>query len=234
MKLLLLSIYILTGAELAFSQAAADSMIRIHSTIASISPDSVNRKQDTTTLNEELRKVVVTVDPSQANDACITLIRKSKLIYEPNGSTEYQITPDTVGMWTAPLSLSLALGAYDLVIRKEGFKGFVKKARIAKDQNDSIAIEMYSFEYLQHKREQWRTVKWISAGVAVAAVVVSYYVHNRIDTYKNEYDNAVSPSDIQDKRNSINSSRSYYRISSGVAFTGIGGFGISWFIENLF
>jgi hypothetical protein len=230
MKTLFLLIGIIAVTESSPSQSVNDSRKRID-TINTVAPvDSVKWKQDTTAF----REVIIIVNPKEASDASITVIQKSKIIIQQNGSSEYQIIPDTVGMWNAPLSKYLTLGNYDFIIKKEGFKSILEEIKVAKKQKDSISIKMYSFEYLQHKREQWRTVKWISAAAAVGAGVASYYFHNRINTYKNEYDNATSPFVIQDKRDSMNRSRAYYRISSGIAFIAIGGFAVSWLIERTY
>jgi len=196
-------------------------------------PDSFGNNKIINTVKVDSGRIIITVDPLEANDAHIMLIQKSQIKVDSFSSTTHAIIPDTLGIWNAPLALQLSLGGYSIVLHKEGFKEVVKEYKF-KNNWDSISIEMFSLAYLKHKREQWRSVKWISGGVAFVAGVASYYFHNRISTYKEEYEGATSPSVIQDKRDRMNSSRSYYRISSDISFTAIGSFSISWFIENLY
>ena len=232
MKVFFLLLCVCIEADVTLCQAVVESIKSIDSTTAIVPSDSVRRKQGTAALKEERRELAVTVYPREANDASITVIRTSKLRFLPNVSTEYECPPDTVARLTLPLSIYLALGNYDLLIKKEGFKSVLQKTRIAKKQKDSIAIEMYSLDYLQHKNEQWSTVKWTAAGIAMAMGVATYCIHAKIQTLQNEYDDALSSSVIEDKRNHIARYQHYYTISSAATFTFIGGFGLSWMIQD--
>ncbi|MGA7160222.1 MAG: hypothetical protein WBZ48_04415 [Bacteroidota bacterium] len=244
MKILLSTIiYLLVNIEISFTMTPNDPKnvaqnVSQYDTIASeaiilgkASADSNDRNRSIDSAKLDSGEVVITVSPAEANDASIMLIRKNKIEVNSHSISTYPFEPDTIGQWNAPLSLRLSLGIYDIILRKDGFKAAITERTFTQNR-DSIPIEMFSLTYLQHKHDQWRTANWICAGVAAVAGIASYYFHNRIDAYKNEYDTAVSLSVIQDKRDSLSRNRAYYRISSGIAFTSIGCFAVTWLIEN--
>jgi hypothetical protein len=179
-------------------------------------------------------RINIIVKPAEANNASIILIQNSRTKVHSFGGLESQpIDLDTVGIWKAPLSIQMSFGDYNMVLHKEGFEDLVKKYRFIKN-NDSISLEMISFEYLQHKREQYRSYKWISAGIFIVAGITSYYFYNRVKTYQNEYNEAVTSDVIHDKRDQIDRNRRYYKISSGITLAALGGFVVFWSIELSF
>jgi hypothetical protein len=180
-------------------------------------------------------KIYISVFPPEASDADLTVIQNKILYYKPGMEMNSDLPiPDTIGIWKAPLSILLYEGDYDVISRKDGFRTEIQRLSLRRNLSDKMSIDMKSLPYLQSKRKQWNTVKWISAGIAIGAGIASYYIHTKIVTFKNEYNNAVSLSVIQDKRNKINQSQGYYQISSVVSFTALGGFGLSWFIEGAY
>jgi hypothetical protein len=175
--------------------------------------------------------IIITVNPVEANDATIMLIQKSRtIVYPSGGRTSRPIDFDTLGIWKAPLSIQMSFGDYNIISHKEGFKDLARSFRFIKN-NDSISIEMISFAYLQHKREQFRSYKWISAGFSIVAGIASYYFYNRVKTYEDEYNEAVSSEVIQDKKAQMDRYRKYYKISSGSTFAALGGFAVFWSFE---
>jgi hypothetical protein len=198
---------------------------------AKIKPNVEDAKHPSNSFKIDTGKVSIIVNPNEANDAMITIIQKSKMEIEPNIVSIYSITPDTLGIYQAPFSRCLSLGNYDIIVSKTGFKDELKKILFNKNQNN-VLIEMVSLEYLQVKREQWSKYKWICAAVAVGAGVSSYYFHQKIETYKDEYNSTTSTAIAQEKRDLIARYQGYYRLSSAISFTFIGGFGISWLIQS--
>ena len=181
----------------------------------------------------EIGEVTVTVNPQEARDATVTFIQKSKWKFNQILSLHIRLFLILSAMWKAPLSTYLFLGNYDIILNKEGFKDVLKKIVINKSQNN-ISIDMLSLAYLQAKRDQWRTYKWISAAVAVGAGVASYYFKDRIDTYADEYKKAISPAVALDKRRNVVMNQSFYKISSAITFISIGCFTVSWIIESTY
>jgi hypothetical protein len=128
----------------------------------------------------------------------------------------------------------LARGNYDIVARNQGFRAVLRKLEIGEKLKDSLAIEMYSLEYLRHRREQWNTAKWVSAGATVVAGIATYYFSNRINVYTDRYNSAIALDVINDSRDKIHANQSYFHTSSAITLTTAGGFLISWLVESLY
>jgi predicted cobalt transporter CbtA len=93
---------------------------------------------------------------------------------------------------------------------------------------------MVPLTYIQRKKEQWRTIKWICAVVATSGGVAMLYFHHRENVSLREYNNAISPDVINEKRTSTANNRNYSNISSVVAITGVCGFTVSWIVGTLY
>jgi hypothetical protein len=142
MRIFLLSLYVIISSDLAFSmiQIAIDT---------SISSDSVDRKH--------IVKTTIKVNPVEATDATITLIQKSIVESLPGiYSNSYLTIPDTIGTWKAPLQLFLAEGDYTVIAKKEGYKETIKSVAIRKNANNDISIDIFSFAYIQNKKDTWK------------------------------------------------------------------------------
>ncbi len=186
--------------------------------------------------NEEAKeynwKVRIVVVPEKASNALITIVKTTKILEGRNTEEIETITPDTLGIWPAPLDINLSSGNYNLVANKEGFKEELETIEIKQNKVDEIKIKILSNAYLESMRTRWNKIKWINAAVALGAGLAAYYFHNKTINYQEQYNNAISPNDIQDKRNNLIRMRSYFSISSGIAITALGGFGISWLIQQ--
>ncbi len=231
MRTLLLLICFIAGPESILSQTNIPA-VKTDSTARIASRDSGGTKQDTAAIRNDEREIAIAVSPAAASDASIMIIRMSRIVLDPVSKTTYWGTPDTLGMWSAPYSTSLMLGNYEVVVRKEGFRQVLKSIEIAERQKYSLPIEMLSLEYLRQKRTQWRTYTWISGAIAAAAGMATLYFQGRMHTYKSEYDNAISPEVILEKRDSLSRSRSSYRISCGIAFAAVGCSVVLWLITS--
>jgi hypothetical protein len=193
--------------------------------------DSVGINQTGNMTSVDSTRVIITVEPVEANDADVTLIMEEKAKVYRNAMRLTQVGPDTLGKWNAPLSLMIARGFYDIVLHKEGFRDIIETMHQFTRKRDSLSITMVSFASIEQRRELFGNIKWISAGIAVAASAVSLYFYEKLKTREQEYNNATSPDVIQEKRNSIEANRRNYRISTGVVGAGIAGFGVSWVVE---
>ncbi len=90
---------------------------------------------------------------------------------------------------------------------------------------------MLSLKELQEKQQYWGTIRWISSGVTIAAGVAALYFNSRINSLKKDYDNATSQEIINEKRSSTEKNKSLYRTFTGITFTGLTGFAVSWLIQ---
>jgi len=196
--------------------------------------DSCHMKQTTDTSSKVFRAIRVMVTPGGVSDASITIIRKGTINIQASYTAVTGITPDTLGIWTPPLSMCLSLGIYDVVAIREGYKKAVKEIEINQKQKYDIFLDMKSLEYLRNKREQWATYKWISAVIFAGSGASSFYFKNRITKYADEYHSAMSTDVIQESRNRVHTNQSNYRIFSTVAFSALGTFAFSWLIESIY
>ena len=87
-----------------------------------IGSDTTLTKTDSTVAKEFRRKVDINVIPSEASDASILIIKKTKIEIGENYKSRFDIIPDTIGIWKAPLSINLFTGGYDIIANKKGFK----------------------------------------------------------------------------------------------------------------
>ncbi|HVN47935.1 MAG TPA: hypothetical protein VMU30_03840 [Bacteroidota bacterium] len=186
------------------------------------------------TVASKKQAISIYVAPQAASNAVITVVQKSKFILYEYGSSEYEISPDTVRKQPAPLRFSFPLGNYDFIVSKEGFRTIIHNMTLGKDKCDSVLVDMNSFEYLRYKYNQWGSIKWTNAGLAACAGIISYFLHSKIESLKQEYNTALSQSVADDKRSAIAKYQNYYTISSSVTFTFIGAFGLSWAIQGTY
>lgn len=183
----------------------------------------------------ELKRITVNVDPNEAREAFLTVIKLSDIVVRPDYKATYWYpSPDTLGVWNAPLNITLFAGNYEFIASAKGFKDKMEEVEVGNKNEGRFRIKMLSLNYLKKKRSRWRTIRWISGVITLAAGAASYYFYNRIKTSQDKYNNAVSPDVINDERSRINSARIEYQISSGIAFTALGGFTASWLIELSF
>lgn len=194
-------------------------------------PDTGKTTPEYLQQREHIGKVNIIVVPKEASNASIAIIKTTKILTGPSTKAIYTISPDTIGIRSAPLTIDLASGDYNIVASKQGFRKELKSIEINQKKIYKMKIQLFSLVYLHQKRAQWNKIKWISAAIAFGTGLAAYYFHSRIDTYQKQYNNAISPSSIQNARNSINENRSFLRISSGIAFTALGSFGITWLIQ---
>ncbi len=230
MKLYIIIIFLTFDINCLFGQTAVDSVRKANSAITITSHDSANTQQDTVE-KEYIRKVNIKVNREEPKDASIFIIRTSKITFAPNMERIEPIQPDTLGKFDSPVSINLYSGDYDIVATKTGFRNELERIRVGESFKNNIQINMFSLDYLNYKRKQWNTTKWISAAVAVGAGIASYYFDQRINTLRNEYVNAYTTGVIQDKRDAISKNQQYYKICSTIGFAAFAGFGISWMIE---
>jgi hypothetical protein len=246
-KIHLFLFFIIGGLELAASepkeirsdsisnQAQGNMIAKIDSSTINTGADNASVTRIDTCLGQKAEEVSIKVDPKEAGDATIVVVRKSVFYLIKDGSACYNLeVPDTLGMWKAPLNIPLFGGDYDLIAKKEGFREAIKEISLSRNREKNFSIDLVSIPFLQEKRFQWSTIKWISGAVAAASSALSYYFNSRINAYTTEYSNAVLPDVIQDKRNKIDRSQRYFSVSTTIAFTAWGGFGLSWIIEKLY
>lgn len=232
MRIILVSIIFFIQINFLYCQAESDTVKHTHSNLKIAETDTGNVKIKAINDGKELnRKVLIKTSPEEASVASVTIIKTSRIHYGEFFKTTDKIEPDTLGTWITPNNISLLSGDYEFVADKKGFREELVNIQVGKAEEYNINIEMTSLAEVQHIRNQWNTAKWISAAVAIGAGLASYYFNNKINSYYNEYNSATSSDVIQDKRNSIDRMRKYYRISSGLTFAALGGFGISWIIE---
>jgi hypothetical protein len=193
----------------------------------------VKLKQTGNVYTQRSGEINITVNPHEAGDAVLMIIQKD-IVYGQSGAdiTSDLPNPDTIGTWYAPLKFLLYEGNYNIIAKEDGFRDEMQRVVVRSNAPKNISINMYSFSYLQQKNAQWNTVKWICAAAAVGSGIASYFIHAKRETLLNEYNNAMSQSVINDKRNSISQYRRYYTISTAMTFTFIGGFGVSWLIQD--
>jgi hypothetical protein len=177
----------------------------------------------------------IIIIPAEANNAEITVIRKSIIESKLNeaGYSSEAITPDTIAIEYAPASLFLPLGDYDIITNKEGFKTFRGEFALSKPGKIDIPIELISIAYLKEKQEQFRMYKWISLGTAVLAGLSSYYFNGKVHTYNDENNHSLSVGGTVNSRNKIIDNQNYYKISTSISFTAISCFFISWIFEGI-
>jgi hypothetical protein len=205
------------------------TMSASHSTTV-VSTDSVH---STTEIKIDSGLVLITVSPQEASDATIRLVQKTKMEITPHVINSTPIPFDTIGSWNAPLSMQISLGNYTMLLHKGGFRDVLLEHRFNKVR-DSMSIEMYSFQFLEHRRAQWSTVKWISAAIAVGSGLASYYFNDRINHYSSVYNNATVSSDIEAARENIHDHQRNYKVSTTISFTSLGAALISWFVQSLY
>lgn len=172
--------------------------------------------------------VTITVDSSGGGGVDIMLILKKKATVLPNATFLTAVNPDTLGTWSAPLLRLVPSGFYDLLLHKAGFKDIMRRGYPLTGKQDSLSIP---FASLQHQRELFGTLKWVSAGIAVAAAGASFYLYHRIRTLEREYNDAVSPDVTRDKHSSIDVNRHNYNIATVVAGAATAGFIFFWAVE---
>ncbi|MGA3287357.1 MAG: hypothetical protein ABSD46_08020 [Bacteroidota bacterium] len=214
------------------NQIIPDTSRKVDSTFAISTTDSSKGKQDGQTLLQNMSKVDITVQPEEARDAEILILQKIDIEKKIGNDITIMTSNDTLDRQAAPLSTYLSFGDYNFVAKKKGFKDAVKTVLLRDASEYYISIDMIALSYLQNKREEWGIYKWICAAVAVGAGAATYYFHEKIQTYKNDYDNSTSAAMAQEKRDNITKYQGYYKLSSAITFTFIGGFGISWRIQS--
>jgi hypothetical protein len=196
--------------------------------------DSCSLKYSVDSSDIASREVNIIVSPQEVSNATITIIKNGAIENQPSYTVITSIIPDTIGVCRAPLSIYLTLGRYEFIANKDGYRNAMKEIEINRKIKYGISLKMDSFEYLQQKREQWGTYKWISAAIAVGAGIATYYCKDRIDKYKDEYNNATSIISAKEKRVTVEDYQRYYTLSSATTLTFIGGFGISWLIQSIY
>jgi hypothetical protein len=234
MKTHILLILLIAATNLSFSQPVTKLAEKDSTLLIIPLPGRAIVGKDTSATGKNIKKVFVEVNTAEASNAAITIVQKSKVDVEPDYFTVEEISPDTLGSWSAPLMIKLPLGDYDIVADKEGFRKVLLNIKVDERKEYDIPIKMFSLIYLKQKREEWKTIKWISAAVAAGAGLAAYYFNSRINTYQNDYNNASSASVILDKRDRINKTRPLYKASSGIGFGALGCFAVSWLIELSF
>ena len=200
------------------------STITIQNTYENVGQDSAFKEADAT--------LTVYVNPSDAKDASVDIIKKSKILFNKGSKLTDPIMPDSLGTWTAPFSIKLNTGnIYILITNKKGFRKEITDLTLDNIMEREITIDLQSLQEIQHKQKYWRTIKWISAAVSIGAGLATYYYDKKINTLKNEYDNSASSEVILAKREKIDSNKSMYKLFSGIALTGLTAVAVSWVVE---
>ncbi len=171
---------------------------------------------------------IVTVDSRDDGNVSIMLVMRKKAEVYQNAMSLTSVKPDTLGTWKPPLIRLVPTGIYDILLQKEGFKNIEKRGYAFAKNRDSLS---FSFTSLQRRRQLFGTLKWISAGIAVAAAAASIYLHQRVRIYEQEYQGAVSPDVILGLRSKIDRGRTDYRASSSILGPAFAAFAVFWVIE---
>jgi hypothetical protein len=225
MKSLINLLFVIIEINISLGQTKFDSVaIKLFS----------KNKQDTVNVIEPQRRLTIIVGPEGASNAFVTMIRKTKISIDQYVSIDSQIKPDTIGTMTAPVTSRFSLGKYEINVRKEGFKDIIQNIIINEKQRDSLVINMCTLEYIFRKEQQWRTIKWINAGITVASAIGLFYINNKINTSMDDYNQSTSTEFLKGKRYLIKQNQLYFKITSAIGITGIFGFALSWQIESLY
>jgi len=171
---------------------------------------------------------IVTVDSLDDGGVSVMLVMRKRAKVFPGSISLTTINPDTLGTWKPPLVHLVPTGFYDILLHKEGFKDIIKRGHALTNRRDSLS---FSFTSLQHQREVFGTLKWISAGVALVAAGASLYLHQRTTTYEQQYNDAVDPAEISELRDKIDQSRSLYKVTSAMIIPAIAVSVIFWVVE---
>jgi hypothetical protein len=199
-------------------------------TVVHFLPDSVGSAP---AVDSSFNTYTILLSPPEASRATVSIIQTSTIEFQPGVETTYPITPDTLGRWPAPLRIALFPGDFTFVARNEGYRETTSSVRSGKGLGRQfiVPMELLSFEYLQGKREQWSTYKWISAGVCVLAGAATFYLDQHINDLVHEYNNTTSPDVAHELRGKIDTQQTLYSIFSGVAFVALGSTIVSWIVE---
>lgn len=237
MKLVLWVPCVFIGIASAFASTSAADDIPVQqgsqmSTPADTSLVTVT-KNDTVKSNEtaDSSLVAITVDSVEGDNVDITLILKKKTKVYSGALLLFPVNPDTIGTLNAPLIRIVPSGFYDILLHKEGFKDITRTMYPFTEKRDSLFIP---FASIQRRRELFGTLKWISAGIAVAATAAALFIRHRITATEMEYNDATSTDVIKDKRSTIEVNRNNYKIATSVIGIAGAGFALCWGIELSF
>ncbi len=176
----------------------------------------------------------ISVLPVEAADAAVAVEKRSTIEILPNAITTYWILPELLGTWEAPVTLFLPAGNYRIVATKPGYKPVWRMVALVDSLQRPLSLSMLSRADLERVREQWSTCKWVSAAVATAAGIATLYFHERISSYRNEYDNALLPALAEVNRNHVTTYQSLFHVSSTIACAAVAGFLVAWFLEAVY
>lgn len=173
-------------------------------------------------------QAIITVDSLDERDVSIMLVMRKRAKVFPGSMSLTTINPDTLGVWKPPLVHLVPTGFYDILLHKEGLKDIIKRGHALTNRRDSLS---FSFTSLQHQREVFGTLKWVSAGIGLVAAGASLYLHQRIRTNEKRYNDAVDPGAISDVRDKIDRGRNLYKVTSGTIGPAIAASAIFWVVE---
>ena len=228
MKLIIISLFI-SSTMLAQSLDFTEYNI-----VRNVNPDSsysanISKKS---VIRADSSETLITISPEGAINANVTLIKRSEVIPSQGpGYAERVIVPDTMVIQKAPVLKLLSLGQYDIIVNKEKYKSY-KGSFVLLKADTKIGISLIPYSYIDMKKSEWSKFKWISAGIAVIAGITAVCFKNRLHSYISDYKNAVTYDATIESHNKIVNYQTLYKISSGLSFSAIVGFVISWFAET--
>ena len=109
MKLFYIIIFTIAVAKLS-AQTGINRDDKIHSTSTITIQNTYENVGQDSAFKEADAILTVYVNPSDAKDASVDIIKKSKILFNKGSKLTDPIMPDSLGTWTAPFSIKLNTG----------------------------------------------------------------------------------------------------------------------------